>query len=143
MSVLLAALSAVNISFLAFAEKNDNSESGDASALPVKIAAKSALMEDNADEKLYPASVTKIMTVLLTVEALGSGKISLTDKVACSKNAASKGGSQIWLEEGEEMTVDELLKATVIGSANDAATLLGEYVSGSEEAFIARMNERA
>ncbi len=153
MSVLLAAVSVLNISFFAYAEKNDNSKSGDSSALPVKIAAKSAilcevtsgkvLMEYNADEKLYPASVTKIMTVLLTVEALGSGKISLTDKVACSKNAASKGGSQIWLEEGEEMTVDELLKATVIGSANDAATLLGEYVSGSEEAFIARMNERA
>ena len=72
-----------------------------------------------------------------------SKKISLTDKVACSENAASKGGSQIWLEPCEQMTVDELLRATIIGSANDAATLLGEYVSGSEEAFIDLMNQRA
>lgn len=123
------------------------------SKLPVEIKAKSAvlmdvatgevLMEYNADLKLYPASVTKIMTILLVAEALNSKKISLTDKVSCSENAASKGGSQIWLEPGEQMTVDELLRATVIGSANDAATLLGEYVSGSEEAFIDLMNQRA
>ncbi len=123
------------------------------SKLPVEIKAKSAvlmdvatgevLMEYNADLKLYPASVTKIMTILLVAEAINSKKISLTDKVACSENAASKGGSQIWLEPGEQMTVDELLRATVIGSANDAATLLGEYVSGSEEAFIDLMNQRA
>ncbi len=121
--------------------------------LPVEIKAKSAvlmdaetgtvLLEYNADTKLYPASVTKIMTILLVAEAIDQKIISLTDKVTCSSNAASKGGSQIWLEEGESMTVDELLRATVIGSANDAATLLGEYVSGSEESFISRMNERA
>lgn len=151
-AILIVAL-VLNISAFAYGEKGDEKKSEGATALPVKIAAKSAilcevtsgrvLLEYNADERLYPASVTKIMTVLLVVEALDSGKITLADKVACSKNAASKGGSQIWLEEGEVMTVDELLKATVIGSANDAATLLGEYVSGSEEAFIARMNERA
>lgn len=121
--------------------------------LPVEIKAKSAvlmdattgtvLMEYNPDLKLFPASVTKIMTLLLVAEALDSKKITLADKVSCSENAASKGGSQIWLEPGEEMTVDELLRATVIGSANDAATLLGEYVSGSEEAFIDLMNQRA
>lgn len=123
------------------------------SRLPVEIKAKSAvlmdvstgeiLMEYNPDLKLYPASVTKIMTILLIAEAINSKKISLSDKVSCSENAASKGGSQIWLEPGEQMTVDELLRATVIGSANDAATLLGEYVSGSEEAFIELMNQRA
>ncbi len=123
------------------------------SKLPVAIKAKSALlmdvatgkvlMEYNADTKLYPASVTKIMTMLLVAEAIDSNKISLEDKVFCSENAASKGGSQIWLEPGETMTVDELLRATAIGSANDAATLLGEYVSGSEESFISLMNERA
>lgn len=123
------------------------------SKLPVAIKAKSALlmdvatgkvlMEYNADTKLYPASVTKVMTMLLVAEAIDSNKISLEDKVFCSENAASKGGSQIWLEPGETMTVDELLRATAIGSANDAATLLGEYVSGSEEAFISLMNERA
>ncbi|MBO5897177.1 MAG: D-alanyl-D-alanine carboxypeptidase [Clostridia bacterium] len=121
--------------------------------LPVEIKAKSAvlmevstgeiLMEYNSDVKLFPASVTKIMTMLLVAEAVDSKKISLTDKVSCSENAASKGGSQIWLEPGESMSVDELLRATAIGSANDAATLLGEYVAGSEEAFISLMNDRA
>jgi D-alanyl-D-alanine carboxypeptidase (penicillin-binding protein 5/6) len=101
------------------------------------------LLEYNADEKLFPASVTKIMTMLLTVEAIKDKKISLTDVVVCSENASKKGGSQIWLEPNEEMTVNDLLKATAIGSANDAATLLGEYISGSEEAFVALMNTRA
>ena len=122
-------------------------------ALPVEIKAKAAvlmevtsgkvLMEYNPDTKLYPASVTKIMTMLLVAEAINSKRITLADKVSCSANAASKGGSQIWLEEGESMTVDELLRATAIGSANDAATLLGEYVAGSETAFIDMMNKRA
>lgn len=121
--------------------------------LPVEIKAKSALlmdvstgkvlMEYNPDLKLFPASVTKIMTMLLVAEAVSERKIALTDSVPCSENAASKGGSQIWLEPGESMTVDELLRATAIGSANDAATLLGEYVSGSEQAFIDLMNARA
>lgn len=121
--------------------------------LPVEIKAKSAILMDvstgevlleyNADERLFPASVTKIMTMLLVCEAINSKKIALTDVVACSENAASKGGSQIWLEVGETMTVDELLRATAIGSANDAATLLGEYVAGSETAFIDLMNEKA
>ncbi len=121
--------------------------------LPVDIKAKSAilmevttgkvLLEYNADEKLFPASVTKIMTMLLVMEAINEGKISLSDVVVCSENASKKGGSQIWLEPGEEMTVNDLLKATVIGSANDAATLLGEYISGSEEAFVDLMNVRA
>ncbi len=123
------------------------------SKLPVTIKAKAVVLADvttgkvlleyNSNEKLFPASVTKIMTMLLVVEAIESGKISLSDKVSCSKNAASKGGSQIWLEPNETMTVDELLKATAIGSANDAATLLGEYVAGSETAFIDLMNEKA
>ena len=121
--------------------------------LPVEIKAKAAvlmevstgevLMEYNPDMKLFPASVTKIMTMLLVAEAVDRKEISLTDKVSCSDNAASKGGSQIWLEPGESMSVDELLRATAIGSANDAATLLGEYVSGSESAFISLMNSRA
>jgi D-alanyl-D-alanine carboxypeptidase (penicillin-binding protein 5/6) len=101
------------------------------------------LLEYNADEKLFPASVTKIMTMLLVAEAIDENLITLADKVTCSQNAASKGGSQIWLEEGEVMTVDELLRATAIGSANDAATLLGEYVAGSEQGFIDMMNSRA
>lgn len=101
------------------------------------------LYAENENEKLYPASVTKIMTILLVCEAIDAGKLKLSDTVSCSANAASKGGSQIWLEPGETMTVEELLKATCVYSANDACTLLGECVAGSEPAFNELMNTRA
>lgn len=101
------------------------------------------LFEKNPDEPMPPASITKVMTLLLTMEAIESGQIRLTDMVACSEYAASMGGSQIWLEPGEEMSVDDLLKATAIASANDAAVDLAELVAGSEEAFVDRMNARA
>ncbi len=101
------------------------------------------LMQMNEHEQLYPASVTKIMSLLLVMEALDDKKISLTDMVTTSSVAASKGGSQIWLKEGEQMSVDELLKATAVYSANDACTALGEYIAGSDEAFVAEMNKRA
>ena len=101
------------------------------------------LMAQNAHEKLYPASVTKIMTLLLVTEAIDSGKISLTDMVTVSKEAAEKGGSQIWLEVGEQMSVDDLLKASAVASANDACEALAEYVAGSSDAFVRQMNERA
>lgn len=120
---------------------------------PMKLSSKSAILMDtvtgkvliakNAYEELPPASVTKIMSLLLVMEAIEDGKISLTDTVMVSETAAKKGGSQIWLEVGETMTVDELLKATVVASANDACTALGEFVAGSETAFITMMNERA
>lgn len=101
------------------------------------------LMAQNAHEKLYPASVTKIMTLLLVTEAIDSGKISLTDMVTVSKEAAEKGGSQIWLEVGEQMSVDDLLKASAVASANDACEALAEYVAGSSDAFVRQMNEHA
>ncbi len=101
------------------------------------------LFENNAHEKLYPASVTKIMTMLLVAEALEGGKISFSDTVTASADAVSKGGSQIWLKEGETMTVDELYKAMAVYSANDACAALAELVAGSEDAFIVMMNERA
>lgn len=101
------------------------------------------LYAENEHEKLYPASVTKIMPILLVMEALDSGKISLEDTVTASAVAAAKGGSQIWLKEGEQMTVDELLRAAVISSANDACTALGEYIAGSEEGIVKMMNDRA
>lgn len=101
------------------------------------------LYAENENEKLFPASVTKIMTILLVCEAIDSGKLKLSDTISCSRNAASKGGSQIWLEPDETMTVDELLKATCVYSANDACTLLGESVAGSESAFNELMNTRA
>ena len=122
-------------------------------AAPVTVNAKSAILMDastgqvlfaeNEKELLYPASVTKIMPLLLFMEALDEGKINLDDIVTASPVAASKGGSQIWLKEGEQMTVDELLRATAIASANDACTALGEHIAGSEEAFVSLMNQRA
>ena len=100
------------------------------------------LYEDNADEKLRPASVTKVMTLLLVMEALDEGLITLDEPVTCSPTAASMGGSQIWLEVGEVMTVDELVKAAAVVSANDACAALAEHLSGSIEEFVARMNQR-
>lgn len=113
------------------------------SAILMEMSTGKVLMELNADEKLSPASITKIMTILLTFEALEEGKIAFEDKVTASQNAATKGGSQIWLKEGEVMTVHELLKATIIASANDACTALGEYIAGDETAFVSMMNEKA
>lgn len=101
------------------------------------------LYESNADEALPPASVTKIMTLLIVMEAVESGKIKLDDMVSVSNNAASMGGSQVYLEPGEQMSVDEMIKCVVVSSANDAAVALAEHVSGSEELFVERMNERA
>lgn len=101
------------------------------------------LYEQNADEQLPPASITKIMSLLLVMEALDRGDFTLETMVTASEHACSMGGSQIWLEPGETMTVDDLLRATVIASANDACVALGELVAGSEEGFVALMNERA
>lgn len=101
------------------------------------------LYESNADEKLAPASITKVMSLLLVMEAIDRKEIDLETVVTASEHACSMGGSQIWLEPGESMTVDELLKATVIASANDACVALGEHLAGSEEGFVAQMNERA
>ena len=97
----------------------------------------------NADEALPPASVTKVMTLLLVMEAIDSGKIKLDDTVSTSERAASMGGSQIFLEVGETMTVEDMLKSVIIASANDAACALAEFVSGSEETFVKAMNDRA
>ena len=120
---------------------------------PEKISAPSALLmeaetgrvlfEKNAHEKRPCASITKVMTLLLAMEALDEGKIKLEDEVAASAHAASMGGSDIWLKEGEVMSVDDLLKATVIMSANDAAVVLAEYIAGSESDFVAQMNQKA
>ncbi len=101
------------------------------------------LFEKNAEEALPPASVTKIMTLLLTMEAIDSGKVTLDDMVSISAYAASMGGSQVFLAEGEQMRLEDLVKCTVIASANDAAVALAEYLMGSEAAFVAAMNARA
>ncbi len=124
-----------------------------ADGLPVTVRAKAAvlmdqtsgevLLEMHSHDKLYPASVTKIMALLLAAEAIDEGTLHPDDMVTTSTNASSKGGSQIWLKEGETMSVRDLLKATAVYSANDACTALGEQISGSSEAFVERMNERA
>ena len=113
------------------------------SAFLMEACTGTVLYEQNPDEALPPASVTKIMTLLLVMEALDSGKIKLEDKVSASERAASMGGSQIYLKVGEEMSVEELLKSVIIASANDAACALAEYVAGSEAAFVKAMNDRA
>ncbi|MCQ4023286.1 D-alanyl-D-alanine carboxypeptidase [Ruminococcus sp. zg-924] len=101
------------------------------------------LYEKESHSQRPCASITKVMTLLLVFEAIDSGKISMTDEVCASAHAASMGGSDIWLEEGEIMSVDDLIKATMVASANDAAVALAEHVCGSEEAFVSMMNKRA
>lgn len=125
------------------AEKKLNLAEGAKSAILIERDTGAVIFEKNSDEPLPPASMTKIMTMLLIMEALDAGKIKLDEKVRTSEYAASMGGSQIFLEEGEEMTVEEMLKAIAIGSANDASVAMAEKIAGSEENFVDMMNERA
>lgn len=101
------------------------------------------LYEKNAHEQRACASITKVMTLTLVMEAVDSGKIHMDDVVTASAHAASMGGSDIWLEEGEQMTVDDMIKATAVASANDAAVALAEFICGTEDDFVAAMNEKA
>ena len=113
------------------------------SAILMDAATGTVLYEKNANEKLPPASVTKVMTLLLVMEALERGQISMEDQVIASETAAGKGGSKVYLEQGEQMSMDEMLKSVVVSSANDCATALAEHVAGSEAAFVEQMNRRA
>ncbi|RAS83983.1 D-alanyl-D-alanine carboxypeptidase [Priestia endophytica] len=101
------------------------------------------LYEKNGDEKLPPASMTKVMTMILIMDALDKGKIKMSDKVRTSEHAASMGGSQIFLELGEEMTVEQMLKGIAIASGNDASVAMAEHIAGSEEEFVSMMNQKA
>ncbi len=101
------------------------------------------LYQKNPHEVRACASITKVMTLTLVMEAIDSGKISWSDKVSASAHAASMGGSDIWLEQGEVMTVDEMVKATIVASANDAAVALAEYICGTEDEFVEKMNQKA
>lgn len=118
-----------------------NLESG--SAILIEQSTGQILYSHNIHEQLRPASVTKVMSILLIMEALDSGKISLTDLVPCSENAASMGGSQIWLDPRETLSVDEMLKAICVNSANDCVVAMAEFMAGSEEAFVQMMNDKA
>lgn len=113
------------------------------SAILIEQTTGQVLYGHNIHKQLRPASVTKVMSMLLIMEALDSGKIALTDEVPCSQNASSMGGSQIWLDPKETLTVDEMLKAICLNSANDCVVAMGEYIAGSEEAFVQMMNDKA
>ena len=113
------------------------------SALLMDVATGTILYEKNAHEPLPPASVTKVMTMLLIMEAIDSGAVSYSDTVTTSETAAAKGGSQVFLKVGETMSVSEMLKSIAVSSANDCACAMAEHLAGSEAAFVERMNERA
>jgi len=136
----------------AYAEEKSKGSGTNSAAVDLAPGARSAILMDagtgtiiyekNSHDKLPPASITKIMTMLLTVEALDEGKLQLTDKVRTSEYAASMGGSQIFLEPGEEMTVDEMLKGIAMASGNDASVAIAEKIAGSESAFVDLMNKK-
>jgi len=113
------------------------------SALLMDVATGTVLYEQSPHEKLAPASVTKVMTMLLIMEAIDSGKIGWEDTVTASEAAAAKGGSQVYLKVGETMTVSDMLKSIAVSSANDCACAMAEHIAGSEEAFVEQMNARA
>lgn len=124
--------------------QNDNFLNLDAeSAILIEQNSGQILYSHNIHEKLHPASVTKIMSLLLIMEALDSGKITLETQIPCSENAANMGGSQIWLDPRENLSVNDMLKAIAVVSANDCVTAMAEYLSGSTENFVKMMNEKA
>ncbi|WP_411676641.1 D-alanyl-D-alanine carboxypeptidase family protein [Caproicibacter sp.] len=143
MSACLLAAMAVLFSLPLGASAMSEEEVKAPSAVLMEAQTGKVLYEKNDHEQRACASITKVMTLLLVMEAIDSGKIGMDDTVTASEHAASMGGSDIWLEPGESMTVDDMLKATVIASANDAAVALAEYVAGSEDEFVAQMNQRA
>ncbi len=139
---ILSVCFVVNLPLSVYAADKKESEPTAVSSILMCMDTGDVIREDNAYEHVSPASVTKIMSLLLIMEAIDSGKISLSDMVTTSENAQSKGGSQIWLETGEQMSVEDLLKAVIIASANDACTALGEYIAGSDSAFVKMMNDK-
>ena len=143
MRTILSILTALGLLLGQFAAEKPGPAVSAPSAILIDAATGTVLFEQNADERREPASVTKVMTLLLVMEALDSGKIGWDDQVTASAAAAGKGGSQIYLEEGERLSMDEMLKSVVVSSANDCATALAEHVAGSEAAFAAQMNARA
>ena len=113
------------------------------SAILIEQSTGKVLYSHNEHEQLRPASVTKIMSILLIMEAVDNGQISLTDSIPCTENAASMGGSQIWLDPRETLTVDEMLKAICVASANDCVVAMAEFLAGSQESFVQMMNDKA
>ena len=142
--VFLAIILIISQSTLVFADKNGaNLNLKCKSAVLMDVTSGKVLYEKNCHEKLPPASVTKVMTMLLICEAVESNKIKLTDEVTVSETASSMGGSQIFLEPNETQTVDTLLKGIAVASANDACVAMAEYIGGSVEEFVDMMNNKA
>ncbi len=149
--ILVLFLIVITLAFPALAARNDIAAvssgvelalTGESACL-MEASTGEVVYEKNADEKLEPASVTKIMSLLLICEALDNGTLTLTDMVTGSDKASSMGGSQIWLESGEQMSVNDMIKAMVVVSANDCTVAMAEHLAGSEEAFVSRMNKKA
>ena len=147
--LMTAVMLALTVSFAVMAEDETEGENGGTvtvtapSVLLMEASSGKVLFEKDADTKRPPASVTKVMTILLIYDALSEGKIHKEDVVTVSEYAASMGGSQVFLEAGEEQTVDTLLKCIIVSSANDACVAMAELIAGTEEAFVQQMNERA
>ncbi|MGL6107397.1 D-alanyl-D-alanine carboxypeptidase family protein [Romboutsia sp.] len=142
-SIVVAILLSIMPINIAFANNNSTINISSKSAILMDVGSGQILYEKNIHEKLPPASVTKVMTMLLVVEALDSGKIKLNDNVQITGNASGMGGSQIFLEPGEAQTVDTLLKGIAVASANDACVAMAEYIAGSVEDFVGMMNTKA
>ena len=141
--IVLIVATALLISPVAASGSVASNEFGAPSCILMEASTGLVLYEENADEALPPASVTKIMTLLLVMEAVDDGRLGWEDMITTSEYAASMGGSQVYLEPGEEMPVWEMVKCVVVASANDAAVALAEAIAGSEEAFVSMMNARA
>ncbi|MDK2801489.1 MAG: hypothetical protein PWP27_429 [Clostridiales bacterium] len=142
-SLVCVMLLFLNYSIVTKAEPTNNLDIQAKSAVLMEASTGQILYELNSHQKLPPASVTKVMTMLLIMEALESGKISLDDMVTASEYAASMGGSQIYLAPGEQMSVHDMLKAIAVASGNDASVAMAEHIFGSEEAFVKAMNDKA
>ncbi|WP_419881263.1 D-alanyl-D-alanine carboxypeptidase family protein [Peribacillus sp. B-H-3] len=142
MTILLAASLIAPTALAAKKEGNQLAENA-SSAILIERDTGAVLYQKNSDQKLPPASMTKIMTMLLIMDAVDKGELKLNEKIRTSEYAASMGGSQIFLEPGEEMTTEQMLRGISIGSANDASVAVAERLAGSEEAFVKKMNEKA
>ncbi|MBQ1507072.1 MAG: D-alanyl-D-alanine carboxypeptidase [Ruminococcus sp.] len=140
-SGILAIVFLFSLSCSAFALEEDSISAP--SAVLMETTTGKIVFEKNSHERRPCASITKVMTLLLVFEAIDSGKMSMDDTITASEHAATMGGSDIWLEPGETMSADDMIKATVVASANDAAVALAEHISGSEDSFVQQMNERA
>ena len=138
---IVCAISSFKIDF-AYAEESDLSINAK-SAILIDYDSGEILFSQNADEKVQVASIVKLMTILLTFEEIESGNLSLTDKITTTENASSMGGSQVFIDPYVDYTVEEMLKGVIVASANDASVALAEKISGSEEAFVKKMNQKA